>query len=255
MDTIKKTIYFIIQGKGGVGKTLISSYLMQYLQEQDQENKNKKTKQKLKGIDTDPNNRSFKNIKKLQVEELPLFDENQQINERNFDKLIEIFFENQDTTFVVDNGATSFIPLISYLVENDIMKMLEEKFNIVINIPITGGEAQDDTLNGMKYIIETFQDDNVSFNIWINEFFGKVTQDNRPFEAMEIYQQYREPIHGIFTLPQVNARTFGEDLRKMHKAKQIFNEVLEDPNYTLMEKQRLIGYKNKIFDSIALIIG
>jgi hypothetical protein len=135
------------------------------------------------------------------------------------------------------------------------MKMLEEKFNIVINIPITGGEAQDDTLNGMKYIIETFQDDNVSFNIWINEFFGKVTQDNRPFEAMEIYQQYREPIHGIFILPQVNARTFGEDLRKMHKAKQIFNEVLEDPNYTLMEKQRLIGYKNKIFDSIALIIG
>ena len=45
----------------------------------------------------------------------------------------------------------------------------------------------------MKYIIETFQDDNVSFNIWINEFFGKVIQDDKPFEEMKIYQQYREP--------------------------------------------------------------
>ena len=41
----------------------------------------------------------------------------------------------------------------------------------------------------------------------------------------------------------------------MHKAKHTFNEVLDDANYTIMEKQRLIGYKNKIFDSIALIIG
>jgi len=50
-----------------------------------------------KGIDTDPNNRSFRSIRKLDIEELPLFDEKQQINERNFDRMIEIFFENEDT--------------------------------------------------------------------------------------------------------------------------------------------------------------
>jgi ABC-type dipeptide/oligopeptide/nickel transport system ATPase component len=246
-----ETIYFTLQGKGGVGKTLSSSYLMQYLNEN---NNIKDKKRKIKGIDTDPNNRSFKSIKKLDIEELPLFNENQQINERNFDKMIETFFNNQDTTFVVDNGATSFLPLISYLVENDIMQMLEEKFHIVINIPITGGEAQNDTLNGMKYIIDTFKEDNVNFNIWINEFFGKVIKDEKPFEQMEYYEKYKSNIHGIFTLPQVNANTYGVDLRKMHKAKQTFEEVAKDTEYKLMEKQRLIGYKNKLFDSLELII-
>jgi len=246
-----RTIYFTLQGKGGVGKTLSSSYLMQHLQEI---NNNQDKKIKIRGIDTDPNNRSFRSIKKLNIEELPLFDENQQINERNFDKMIETFFDNQDTTFVVDNGATSFLPLISYLVENDIMQMLEEKFNIVINIPITGGEAQDDTLNGMKYIIETFKEDKVSFNIWINEFFGKVTKDEKAFDQMKLYEQYKQYIHGIFTLPQVNENTYGVDLRKLHKAKQTFAEVALDSDYKLMEKQRLISYKNKLFDSLALII-
>jgi len=247
-----ETIYLTLQGKGGVGKTITSSYLTQYFQE---ERNNKAKKQKIKGIDTDPNNHSFRSIKKLKIEELPLFDENQQINERNFDKMIEIFMENQDTTFVVDNGATSFLPLISYLVDNEIMSMLKDKFNIVINIPITGGEAQNDTLNGMKYIIDTFQEnENVKFNIWINEFFGKVVEDEKSFEELEIYQQYKEHIHGVFTLPQVNPKTYGEDLRKMHKAKKTFSEIEADSNYTLMEKQRLTGYKNKIFDSLELII-
>ena len=255
-DTILKkrnismqTIYFTLQGKGGVGKTLISSYLMQYLLEKSDK------KQKIKGIDTDPNNRSFRSIRKLDIEELPLFDEKQQINERNFDRMIEIFFENEDTTFVVDNGATSFLPLISYLVDNDIMEILKDKFNVVINIPITGGEAQNDTLNGMQYIIETFKDNNISFNIWINEFFGKIIEDEKHFEEFELYQKYKKLIHGIFSLPQVNQNTYGEDLKKMHKAKQTFKEVLLDTNYKFMEKQRLTNYKTKIFKTLELIIG
>jgi hypothetical protein len=141
-----KTLYFTLQGKGGVGKTLGSSYLQQYLLSIS----NKKSK--IMGIDTDPNNTSFTSIKKLNVKFLPLFDETQKINERNFDKMIELFYNNTDTTFIVDNGATSFLPLISYLVDNNIMEMLEDKFKIIIHIPITGGQAQDDTLNGMSYI-------------------------------------------------------------------------------------------------------
>jgi len=54
-----KTIYFTLQGKGGVGKTLSSSYLQQYLQSISDK------KNKIVGIDTDPNNTSFSSIKKL----------------------------------------------------------------------------------------------------------------------------------------------------------------------------------------------
>jgi len=79
------------------------------------------------------------------------------------------------------------LPLISYLVDNDIMEMLNDKFTIIIiNIPITGGEAQNDTLNGMQYIIETFKDNNISFNIWINKFFGKIIEDEKNIIAFKI---------------------------------------------------------------------
>lgn len=245
-----KTIYFTLQGKGGVGKTLGSSYLQQYLQSKSDK------KSKLMGIDTDPNNTSFTSIKQLNVKFLPLLDEERKINERNFDKMIELFFNNRDTTFIVDNGATSFIPLINYLVDNNIMEMLEDKFNIIINIPITGGQAQDDTLNGMSYIIDTFKHHkNIKFNIWINEYFGKVnTKENKQFEEFENYNKYKKSINGLLYLEQVNEKTYGVDLEKMHKAKLTFDEVAQDKNFTLMEKQRLSSYKKKIFEMMDKVI-
>ena len=245
-----KTIYFTLQGKGGVGKTLGSAYAQQYLL-----NRSDK-KSKIMGIDTDPNNTSFTSIKKLNVKFLPLFDEEQKINERNFDKMIELFYNNTYTTFIVDNGATSFLPLISYLVDNNIMEMLEDKFNIIIHIPITGGQAQDDTLNGMSYIIDTFKKNKkVKFNIWINEYFGKLTTDKaKNFEEFEIYNKYKENINGLLTLPQVNEKTYGIDLEKMHKAKLTFDEIALDANFTLMEKQRLSTYKKKLFEMMDQVI-
>ena len=245
-----QTIYFTLQGKGGVGKTLSSSYLQQYLLSKS----NKESE--IMGIDTDPNNTSFTSIKKLNVKFLPLFDEEQKINERNFDKLIELFYNNTDTTFIVDNGATSFLPLINYLIDNNIMEMLEDKFKIIIQIPITGGQAQDDTLNGMSYIIDTFKDNkNVTFNIWINEYFGKViTKGGKHFEEFEKYNKYKNNINGLLTLPQVNEKTYGVDLEKMHKAKLTFEEIALDTNFTLMEKQRLSTYKKKLYEMMDKVI-
>ena len=244
-----KTLYFTLQGKGGVGKTLISSYLQQYLK-----NRSDK-KSKIMGIDTDPNNSSFTGIKKLDVTFLPLFDENQQINERNFDNMIELLYNNQDTTFIIDNGATSFLPLVNYLKENNIMEMLEDKFKIVIQIPITGGQAQEDTLNGMDYLIETFKGDKINFNIWKNEYFGKIqTKETKHFEEFEQYLKHKEHIRGLLTLPQVNEQTYGVDLEKMHKAKLTFEEIDQNENFTLMEKQRLKTYQNKIYSMMDTVI-
>lgn len=244
-----KTIYFTLQGKGGVGKTLTSSYLQQYLRERSDK------KSKIIGIDTDPNNSSFISIKSLNVKFLPLFDETKKINERNFDKMIELFYENQDTTFIVDSGATSFLALVNYLKENDIMTMLKDKFKIIIQIPITGGQAQDDTLNGMDYIIETFKGKEVSFNIWVNEYFGKVqNEETKEFEKFQQYTKHKANINGILSLKQVNEQTFGVDLEKMHKAKLTFAEIATDANFTLMEKQRLKTYEHKIFEMMDTVI-
>lgn len=241
-----QTIHFILQGKGGVGKTLISSFLMQYLQE-----KNKK--EKIMGVDTDPNNSSFTSIKALNIKFLPLLDEHEQINERNFDNLIELFFNTPDTTFVIDNGATSFLPLIGYLVDNAIFEMLQEKFKIIIHIPVTGGQSQNDTLNGMDYLIKTFNKQDIQFMLWVNEYFGKVLHNEQSIEELPAYINNKKHIQGVLYLPQVNPKTYGIDLEQMTKSKSTFSQVMQDKTFTLMSKQRLKMYKENTFNAIELL--
>ena len=58
-----KQVHFIMQGKGGVGKTLISTILTQYLLSIDK---------KVLCLDTDPVNKSFTRFKSLNVDSIPL---------------------------------------------------------------------------------------------------------------------------------------------------------------------------------------
>jgi cellulose biosynthesis protein BcsQ len=58
-----KDVHFIMQGKGGVGKTLVSVLLTQYLKSQDRN---------VLCIDTDAVNRSFYRFKTFDVKIIPL---------------------------------------------------------------------------------------------------------------------------------------------------------------------------------------
>ena len=109
-----RTVHFTLQGKGGVGKSFISSLLVQY--------------QLGKGmavtpVDTDPVNATLAGYKAFNTQRLELM-ENGSLIERNFDRLIEQVVED-DTNFVIDNGAASFIPLSYYLAENDAIKRID----------------------------------------------------------------------------------------------------------------------------------
>ncbi|WP_455474103.1 nucleotide-binding protein [Bartonella sp. B30(2025)] len=53
-------IHIVLQGKGGVGKSLVASLVMQYLLE---------NKTDVRGIDTDPVNQTFANYKNFNVKQ------------------------------------------------------------------------------------------------------------------------------------------------------------------------------------------
>lgn len=236
----------MMQGKGGVGKSFCSALLFQYLQETNK-------KEKYIGIDTDPNNSTFFSIKQLKAKFLDLLDEDKRIDERKFDKLVEVFFSSKDTNFVVDNGATSFLPLFSYIKENEIFEMLSENYNIIVHIPITGGQAQDDTIKAMDQLINTFKG-TCTFTVWINEYFGKIRDpEGKGFEDMEAYKLNKKLINGIVCLPEMNEKTYGRDIEQMTKAKKTFAEVDAEPEFALMTKQRLRIYKRTIFESLNAI--
>ena len=105
--------HIVTQGKGGVGKSVIANLLAQYII---------KMGRPLKCVDTDPVNKTFSYFKALNVTCLELIEE-QEINTLNFDALYEIGKDNE-TDVVVDNGASSFLPLNNYMLEIDFPEML-----------------------------------------------------------------------------------------------------------------------------------
>lgn len=96
-------IHFILQGKGGVGKTMLASMLLQAFLSRGK---------RCLGIDTDPVNSSLAAFKGLPVKEIGIVegDGTRNIDIRAFDMLLEeLINAPSDEVIVVDNGSSSFM--------------------------------------------------------------------------------------------------------------------------------------------------
>src|SRR5437762_6482025 len=94
------TVHLSLQGKGGVGKSLVASILSQYFVSKDRA---------VHAVDADPVNQTLAQYEALVVERLNLL-KNGNVDQRAFDVLMERML-TEPGTFVVDTGASTFIPL------------------------------------------------------------------------------------------------------------------------------------------------
>jgi len=238
-----KQVHFTLQGKGGVGKSFISSLLVQYLQSYNHP---------VTAIDTDPVNATLAGYKAFGTQRLELM-EGGSLIERNFDKLIEQVVA-EDTNFVIDNGAASFIPLSYYIAENDAITIISENGKkVIIHTVITGGQAMLDTLAGFASLAEQMPI-HAELVVWLNEFFGDIEAEGKSFEKMNVYQNNKDRIRGIVRIARQTGSTFGEDIKLMLDNKMTFNEVFQSSNFGLMAKSRLTRIKNVIFEQLTLIL-
>jgi CO dehydrogenase nickel-insertion accessory protein CooC1 len=83
----ESTIHLTLQGKGGVGKSLIAAILAQFFQNSGRD---------VRCMDTDPVNRTFAQYAALSADRLQLRDEHNRIDQRAFDTLMERFL-TEDT--------------------------------------------------------------------------------------------------------------------------------------------------------------
>jgi adenylylsulfate kinase-like enzyme len=84
------SIHLTLQGKGGVGKSLIASVLAQYFLEHGRD---------VRCVDTDPVNRTLAQYNALGADWLNLRDEHNRIDQRSFDTLMERFLTEHGATF------------------------------------------------------------------------------------------------------------------------------------------------------------
>ena len=239
-------IHLALQGKGGVGKSLISSMLAQHFTEAGRQ---------LRCVDTDPVNATFSQYQALGVTHISILDGNR-VNERHFDQLMELLLTDTATEeWVIDNGASSFIPLSSYLVENQGIEMLQEAgHEVVIHTVITGGQGLRDTLTGFKSLATQLPGE-AGIVVWLNEYFGPIQADGRSFEQMKVYTENKSRVRGIVTLRQQNRDTFGRDVEDMLNARQTVEEAIGSTKVALMAKQRLQTFRRGLWQQLAVVMG
>ena len=235
---MKNTIHFVLQGKGGVGKSLIASQISDYI----------KTKtEALAAYDTDQENTTFQSYKSLNVKPVPLMTPSRTINSKKFDSLILGLLENEEPA-VIDNGANTFSPLMAYIVENDIFTTLAESGKkVFIHTIVAGGDNLNDTVNGFSSLAQSTE---VPLVLWLNEYFGSTNTNNGPFLETKLFKNYAEKVIGTVTICARNPQTFGVDIQNMNKLRMTVSEAIASDKFHILEKQRLKMFGRDIFNQL-----
>ncbi|CZP18736.1 ArsA-related P-loop ATPase [Legionella pneumophila] len=232
-------IHITMQGKGGVGKSFVSATTAQY--------KHHKEQAPL-CIDTDPINATFHGFKALNVERLDIM-EGDEINPRHFDALIEkIAASEQD--IIIDNGASSFVPLSHYIISNQVPALLQGMgHELIVHSVITGGQALFDTITGFIHLVNQLPED-IRFVVWLNPYWGRIEHEGKPFEQLKVYKENKDRVVALINIPDLKEETFGRDLMDMLQQKMTFNEAINCPERNIMTKQRLKLIRDQLFGQI-----
>lgn len=232
--------HLVLQGKGGVGKSLIAAMLAQYFRD---------TGRRIRCVDTDPVNSTFKGYEELEVKHLPLLVD-QRVDQRRFDSLMEDILAGQGETFIVDNGASTFLPLASYMAENDAYEVLSGAgVDVVTHCVVTAGNAFKDTLVGLNAVAKVARPRSIV--VWLNEFFGPLEHEGQDVTTLPVFTNNAAKFRGMARLVRRNPDTFGADVREMVGAHLTFRQAME--KMPIMAKSRLRLVQQDIYEQLRQI--
>jgi hypothetical protein len=228
-------IHFTLQGKGGVGKSLISAINAQYFREKNGA---------VSAFDTDPVNNTLSQYKSFDATLINILTQDNNVDSRAFDELVTLLLES-DNLSIVDNGAATFLPLMSYIQDNKVIDLLKANGkSVFIHCVLTGGQAFNDTFQGLSVMLLSRKAPVV---VWINEFFGEVKLDGKIFTESDFYLKHKDSIAGVVKLNRGNSDTFAKDMEMMVKNNLTFDEAQHSPLFTLMPRQRLKMIKEALY--------
>jgi hypothetical protein len=229
-------IHMVLQGKGGVGKSMIAAAIAQH--------KMSKGQTPL-CIDTDPVNATFEGYKALKVRRLNIMD-GDEINTRNFDVLVELI-ATAENDVIIDNGASSFVPLSHYLISNQVPALLQDMgHTLVVHTVITGGQALLDTVSGFAQLASQFPAECL-FVVWLNPYWGTIEHEGKGFEQMKAYTANKGRVSAIIKIPTLKEETYGRDFAEMLQERMTFDEALGMESLTIMTRQRLKIVRTQLY--------
>jgi hypothetical protein len=241
----RRAVHMTLQHKGGVGKSFVANCIAQYYLRQNRP---------AKFLDADPSNKSFAAYKALSVISFDIMTANNTVNSRVFDDIMDnIIQSNED--FVIDNGATNFLPFMAYIVDNRVSEVLSEHgLELVVHVPIVGAEAMMETIQGFNDIATNIGGQ-AKIVVWLNEALkGVIAPGGKDFEQIQAYINHKDRITAVVRVPFHTSELFAQDMDQLLTSKMTFNEAQQSPNFRLMAKQRLKQIQREIFDQLVLVI-
>lgn len=238
---LDNAIHFVMQSKGGVGKSVVSSLMSQYLLTNLTD---------IKLIDIDPNNKTLASYKGLNVQQIDVIkDDENVVDQSKFDGFLQAFLETENVTFLVDTGSGEFLPLNNYLSIMGIPDVIQQfGKHIYIHVPISYGQAEEDTKKCLIKLAESYP--SVGIIVWENEYFGKPQTE---FVKTKAYQVIDNVI-GVVKIPKLNADTFEKDFETMLKSGMTFKEVQSDNKvFQMFAKMRLGQIEKDIYSKLDII--
>ena len=234
------TVHFILQGKGGIGKTFVSSIIAQWMKHNNPES--------LRCYDTDQENTTFSRYKAMNVMHVPVMTDSRTIDPKRFDTLMMDILDS-DGNCVIDNGANTFSPLMAYLIENHCFELLADSGRTVyIHSIVGGGDTLHDTASGF---VSTALSTPAPIVLWENEYFGLLqTPSGKQFVDSQSYHDHVDRVKGRIKLAQRNSDTFGADIKKMNTARMTLDEVMQSDKFNVMEKQRIKVVYRELFEQL-----
>ena len=240
-----RRLHFVLQGKGGVGKTVTALLLSQCIADKGEP---------VICADTDPVNASLSSLSPLPTEQVSIFAGNK-VDTRALDEFTERMI-TEDSHFVIDNGASSFVPISHYLLENDVSALLVDEGRLpVVHVVVTGGPGMLDTMKGLSSVLADFPPA-VRIVVWVNQFFGPVINaSGKPFQEMPIYVENEDRIFATIFLPQLSDEA-SSDFRDMISKRLSFTDALKRDNTSIlrMQKSRLFKLREVLWPQIQQVI-
>ncbi|CAD5879711.1 protein TraL [Escherichia coli] len=240
---MKNSINFILQGKGGVGKSFATAILAQYFIDD-------KNMDNIVVGDTDPVNTTTVKVKRLNADLIQIT-ENSKVIQSKFDPMFESMLTNSQNTFVIDNGASTFLPLIQYFNDNCVMDMFEDvEQDVYIHTIIVGGQALADTLQGFEELKQLVKGSKVKLIVWINEFQGIPALENTPLIKTKFIEKNKDVIAGLVVIQDRKSDAFTTDIKELTEKSLTLKEALESEYFGLMAKSRLKRVFNDIYKQL-----
>ena len=236
--------HLMLSGKGGVGKSVVSRLLAEFLAEEGDPPL---------AFDADPINASFAAVPAFRARAVDLLDGDQKVDASQFDAMIDEILD-AERPVVIDSGASTYLPLIKYIEECDLIPELKaEGFEVYFHTVITGGAAVDFTTQNFDTVAKAFGD-GASIVVWLNHFWEKVSRDGKPFTEWRTYRNNRERVHTVLEIPKMTSDTSAADFAQMLKENLSFAEASgPQSHFRVMQRSHLRKIKRVMFEAMQLM--